>query len=87
MSSHQYAPHSLYLETLACQKPPPLVVINTYKLVAPPASAVNNSVVAMSDITQPIATGPNHIDPRQRWYGLLPSLVGTEGDQDGPLIP
>ena len=53
----------------------------------PLASAVNNSAVAMSDITQPIATGPNHIDPRQRWYGLLPSLVGAEGDQDGPLIP
>src|ERR1700692_1834445 len=53
----------------------------------PFASAVNNSAVAMSDITQPIATGPNQIDPWQRWYGLLPSLVGAEGGQDGPLIP
>ena len=72
--------------TPACQKPPPLVVINTHKLVAL-SRVVNNSAVAMSDITQPIATGPNHIDPRQRWYGLLPSLVGAEGDQDAPLIP
>src|ERR1700742_2716540 len=32
-------------------------------------------------------TGPNHLDLWQRWCGLLPSLVGAEGDQDGPLIP
>src|ERR1700744_5101192 len=53
----------------------------------PLTSAVNNSADAMSGITQPIATGPNHIDPWQRWCGLLASLVGAKSDQDGPLIP
>jgi hypothetical protein len=68
----------------------------------PFASAVNNSAVTMSDIKQSTGTVPNHIDAWQkrgddwrrrrnaarpsRWCGLLPSLVGAEGDQDGPVI-